>query len=163
MDFPKRKQNRLANYNYSQHGCYFITICTKNSLPVLCSIHPGTPLKPPTVSLTGYGITVDEKIRSISFFYPDIKVENYVIMPNLIHLLISLLSGDYPDKTPANQRIPSFISSFKRCTTKAAGIELWHRSYHDHIIRDETDFQARWNYIENNPAKWVLDKYYVAQ
>ncbi len=29
MELPKRKQIRLQNYDYSQNGAYFITICTK--------------------------------------------------------------------------------------------------------------------------------------
>jgi hypothetical protein len=27
---PKRKPNRLKNYDYSQNGAYFVTMCTKN-------------------------------------------------------------------------------------------------------------------------------------
>ena len=30
MELPKRKQMRLKDYDYSQNGYYFVTICTKN-------------------------------------------------------------------------------------------------------------------------------------
>ena len=30
MEYPKRKRLRLPEYDYSQNGAYFITICTQN-------------------------------------------------------------------------------------------------------------------------------------
>ena len=29
--------------------------------------------------------------------------------------------------------------------------------YHDHIIRNQLDFEETWKYIDNNPLQWVLD------
>ena len=31
-ELPKRKNNRLKDYNYSRNGAYFITICTHNKV-----------------------------------------------------------------------------------------------------------------------------------
>ena len=39
--------------------------------------------------------------------------------------------------------------------------KLWQRSFHDHIIRDETDYLKIWNYIDNNTAKWQQDCFYI--
>ena len=30
MELQTRKPNRLENYDYSQEGCYFLTLCTHN-------------------------------------------------------------------------------------------------------------------------------------
>ena len=50
MNLPKRKQNRLQNYDYSQNGAYFITICTQNRAQILCDIvGEGSPLPQLTV------------------------------------------------------------------------------------------------------------------
>lgn len=38
MDFVKRKPTRLYNYDYSNAGAYFITICTKNKKALLSKI-----------------------------------------------------------------------------------------------------------------------------
>ena len=38
---------------------------------------------------------------------------------------------------------------------------IWQRSYYDHIIRDEDDYLKIWEYIDNNPAKWIEDKYHT--
>ena len=39
MELPQRKSNRLTNYDYSQNGAYFITICTKDRRHLLSKIH----------------------------------------------------------------------------------------------------------------------------
>ena len=36
--------------------------------------------------------------------------------------------------------------------------KIWQRSFHDHIIRNEKDYSAHWDYIDNNPTLWDLGK-----
>ncbi len=38
MELPERKLNRLPNYDYSQNGAYFITICIQDRKQILSSI-----------------------------------------------------------------------------------------------------------------------------
>ena len=38
--------------------------------------------------------------------------------------------------------------------------KIWQRNYYEHIIRDESSHQNISEYIINNPAKWVDDKFY---
>ena len=38
MDLPNRKQNRLQEFDYSQNGAYFITICVKDRKKILSDI-----------------------------------------------------------------------------------------------------------------------------
>jgi len=63
----------------------------------------------------------------------------------------------------APKSLGSFIAGFKSSVTSRAGRELdmtgiWQRNYYDHIIRSENEFQAIWNYIDNNPQKWGSDQ-----
>ena len=53
------------------------------------------------------------------------------------------------------------VSTIKRFSNRKCGIELWQRSYHEHIIRNEQDYLEIWNYIDGNPSKWADDKYYI--
>lgn len=39
--------------------------------------------------------------------------------------------------------------------------KLWQRNYYEHIIRNEQSYQTIAEYIINNPAKWVDDKFYL--
>jgi REP element-mobilizing transposase RayT len=36
----------------------------------------------------------------------------------------------------------------------------WHRSFHDHIIKDDKAYNTIFNYIITNPANWGKDKFY---
>ena len=37
----------------------------------------------------------------------------------------------------------------------------WQTRFHDHIIRDQEEWERIANYIENNPASWENDKFYT--
>lgn len=47
MELKTRKPNRLKDYDYSQNGAYFITICIKDRKPILSQIIVGEGLAPP--------------------------------------------------------------------------------------------------------------------
>ena len=55
------------------------------------------------------------------------------------------------------------IGNFKSYTTHKNGKTLWQRSFHDHIIRDERDYQKIWNYIDSNPYKWNEDCFFIEE
>ena len=38
---------------------------------------------------------------------------------------------------------------------------IFQNSFHDHIIRDEKDYEKIWEYIENNPIKWETDCFFT--
>ena len=39
-------------------------------------------------------------------------------------------------------------------------VQVWQRSFYDHIIRSYNGYLKIWQYIEDNPAKWELDCFY---
>lgn len=163
MDLPKRKQIRLQNYDYSSPGSYFVTICTHERRCILSEIAVGDGvLDVPNVRLSPYGEIVAETLREMGKTYSWLSLDRYVIMPNHIHLLVQI--GDNgPSRTPAptNELLPMLISTFKRFTNRKCGLQLWQRSYHEHVIRNERDYQEIWEYIDTNPAKWAEDRYYT--
>lgn len=153
-EIPQRKQHRLKNYDYSQNGCYFITICTKDKKPLLSKVvtvggADSAPRK--EIALKDYGKTVEKYINSIHSAYNTVYIENYIIMPNHIHLLLLIDTYGLPGSTAPT--VSTVISAFKHLTNKQVGFNLWQRSFYDHIIRNETDFQNTWNYIEHNALK----------
>ena len=176
MDLPKRKQIRLPDYDYSTPGVYFVTICTVGRRCILSDITVGDGvLDVPNVRLSPYGEILAETLQEIENTYSWLSLDHYVIMPNHIHLLLRLgdngpsgtpaptNADDGPSGTPAptNETLPMLISTFKRFTNRRCGAQLWQRSYHEHVIRNEEDFRQIWDYIENNPARWVKDRYYI--
>jgi len=63
---------------------------------------------------------------------------------------------------PQRKNLSSIIRGFKSAVTTFAQknhIEFsWQPNYHDHIIRNKTEYYRIKNYIKNNPKKWVEDK-----
>ena len=82
---PQRKPTRLRNYDYSQTGYYFITICTRNKQKILCDI-VGAIHESPEIKLNSNGIIVDKYINQLYNRFA-LKIDKYVIMPNHIHLI----------------------------------------------------------------------------
>ena len=161
MKFPKRKPNRLDNYDYSKNGAYFITICTKDMKKLLSKIPVQTTdlVGADTIRpiLSEYGKTVDTAINSVSEHYKGIIVDEYVIMPNHIHLILRIINED-----GRMVSAPTVIGSMKRFVSKQIGFSIWQKGFYDHIIRNDDDYYLHLQYIEENPKKWLLgkDKYY---
>ena len=137
---------------------FFITVCTKDKAKILCDIVGGDAFIAPQTRLSTTGKVVEKYINSINDGL-SARVDKYVIMPNHIHMLISLDKGPMRASAPTKS-IPGIMRSFKGLVTKELGESIFQRSYHDHIIRDENDYRLRWNYIDTNPAKWQDDEYY---
>jgi len=95
-------------------------------------------------------------------FYPHVRIEKYVVMPNHIHLLIAIQQGPSgasrtppPTSARASQVIPMFISTLKRLTNKTAGHALWQRGYYDHIIRSPDDYNTNLALHRHQPRQWA--------
>lgn len=103
---------------------------------------------------------VKRYIQNIGTQYPTVHIDHYVIMPNHIHLLISLQNKDGRQGT-ACPTISDLVRVLKIMVRKESGKSIFQTSFHDHIIRGEADYLKIWNYIENNPAGWEKDCFYV--
>ena len=144
-DHPNRKWVRLREYDYSQNGAYFVTICTYQKRHTLAKIIDRGIQETPEIVLTEVGNIAESFLKSIP------GIDKYVIMPNHIHMIIIKNNG---------KPLASDIRSFKGLSSKKAGYSIWQDYYYDHVIRDEADYQIKWKYIDDNPAKWASDEYY---
>ena len=167
MEYPERKPNRLSDYDYSTNGAYFITICTQSRKRILSRITVGTGvLDCPKIQLLNHGKIADKYIRQLNDFYSTLSVDRYVIMPDHIHLLLSIQNGQSGTPAPTsgykidnkNSTVSKFISTFKRFCNKEYGENIWQSRYYDHVIRNQQDFNEVWEYIEHNPTKWVMEQ-----
>ncbi len=176
MERTTRKPNRIANYDYSQNGAYFITICTQDRKKILSTI-VGTPLpgcpqerspnsdRVPATQLLWHGQVADKYIRQLDAFYDNISVDKYIIMPDHIHLLVVIHHPHgHPGRgVPTKQNIRTsviarFVGTFKRFCNKEYGTNIWQARYYDHVIRCQQDYDEVWQYIENNPKKWIMQR-----
>ena len=160
MELPKRKPNRLREFDYSAPGAYFITICTKDRRNLFWENVGATIGRPQDVVLSGQGQIVDAAIQNIPKHYPSIALDHYVIMPNHIHLLLQIKS-DVDGRPMVAPTVSTVIQQMKGYVTKRVGQSIWQKLFHDHVIRSEKDYLKIWNYIDGNPMKWAEDCFYT--
>ncbi|MBQ2941534.1 MAG: transposase [Clostridia bacterium] len=164
MNLPIRKRTRLKGYDYSAPGEYFVTICTAQKTHLFGEI------KNSEMHLSSIGKIVNREILGIASHYENIRIDNYVIMPNHIHMIIVVeqTEGINPFPTIKKYDIPNVFGKFKAGVTKIVGNPfmhsakkiIWQPSFHDHIIRGEKDRLKISEYINTNPLKWELDCFY---
>ena len=166
-ELPKRKELRLKHYNYSSAGAYFVTLCTQDRRKILSRIVGVDVLgDPKNVELLPHGIVADKYINKMSDFYQGITVEKYVIMPNHIHILLSVRNDGSPrTSTPTRQTssVSHFVSTFKRFCNKEYGGNIWQRGFYDHVIRGREDYEEIVKYIHENPMRWWYDELYTEE
>ncbi|MFN8361370.1 MAG: transposase [Candidatus Kapaibacterium sp.] len=179
---------RLQNWDYSNEGAYFITICTKDKVHLFGEIENGA------MVLSKVGIIADILWYEIKYHTRNVEVGEFVVMPNHIHGIVLLKSNEQntinnpgritPVETlhatslqhppiinrkmasisPKSNTISTIIRSYKSAVTRHArrlGYEMeWQTRFYDHIIRNPASFVKIANYIVNNPANWKEDKFY---
>ena len=163
-ELPQRKPTRLKNFDYSTNGAYFLTICTQKRKNILSTIvGEGSPLP----KLSPYGKIVDFWIRELPKKYPEISVDCYVIMPNHIHLLLSIFRDDgRGDPSPT---VDAAMGWLKYQATKeinklhSTGEKIFQRSFYDHIVRNYDDYCEIQKYILENPIQWHLDRLFAEE
>jgi len=117
------------------------------------------------VELNQYGLIVVEKIIWLMNQYPYVDIHNYIVMPNHFHLILEIDSVKCSTESLKIKSLSSLIGALK--TTSSKEIHLkdfdafeWHRSFHNHIIKDEKAYNNIFNYIKNNPSNWRKDSFY---
>lgn len=168
----ERKHNRLPDYNYSNPGYYFVTICTKNKIPFFGSINDHG------MNLNRLGKVVHKYWTIIPNHFDHISLDEFVIMPNHIHGIIVIepsittVVGDAVLRplrgvNRSKMLIPKIIHGFKSTVTRKIHNQFpisefaWQRSYYDHIIRDKNGLEKIRLYIKSNPENWLNDKNYI--
>ena len=174
MDAPaiQRRSLRLRNYDYSQSGAYFVTLCVQNKICLLGDISEGI------LNLNTCGQLTRDAWLWLARQYAYVALDEFVVMPNHLHgiLIIDSRRGGsrtaFQDAEGRSRTAPrktkplgSLIAAFKTVSAKSVntqrftpGAALWQRNYYEHVIRNETDLARIREYIQNNPAQWALDE-----
>ena len=169
MELPQRKKLRLPEYDYSQNGAYFITICTQGKKKIFGNCVVGrdlcVPPQEPAAQIAWH------RMREINGKFPHCHVDIFVVMPNHVHALLRIQNcvQTAGHTGPALQEIVqwyktmttnAYIQAVKRGTLPRFEKRIWQTGYYEHVVRNHQDYQQIWQYIENNPIRWNLDRYY---
>ncbi|MGA3288357.1 MAG: transposase [Bacteroidota bacterium] len=153
----QRRSIRLKEYDYSQPGEYFITICTYNHKCTLGEIINGE------MRLNEIGKIVKEEWLRTPNIRPGIELDVFVIMPNHIHGIIVI-----KDESPILQvgthscaslqrksrSLGSIIAGFKSAATKrineirhTPSFPVWQKRFYDRVIRNDNELDKIRDYI----------------
>lgn len=183
-----RRSIRLRDYDYTQDGAYFVTICTAQRNNIFGDIQEGE------MNLNTLGCVADDCWLAIPSHTSGVKLDHYVIMPNHVHGIIiinrsihnaavvgtqhavSLQNTTSPNvsthsfKRPSTGSLAAIVRSFKAATTRqinqlrqSPGGAVWQGRYYEHIIRHDADLTRIREYIRFNPARWAEDDYFQAE
>lgn len=169
----------MKSWDYSNPSDYFITICTHDRECLFGEIIDGE------MRLNKLGIIIQNETSNISKRFNNIGIDIYSIMPNHMHLLISILCDENSFESNVgatlavaqNNRagaspaptIGDIIGSFKSlCFKKYKGYieknnlslrtKFWQRNYYEEIIRNERHYDEVYCYIESNASTWDRDR-----
>ena len=147
-NLPRRKNIRLKTYDYTKEGIYFITICIKDRIQLLGKIN-----NIEEIELSKEGKVVNEAINNLKQAYENIEIDEYVIMPNHVHLIIIINEKN-------RITISRIIQQFKWGITRKIGSSIWQKLFYEHIVRNEKEYLNIKEYIQNNIINWKNDKYF---
>ncbi|MBM4462172.1 MAG: transposase [Chloroflexi bacterium] len=164
-----RRSIRLKNYDYSQAGAYFITVCTQGRECLFGGIADGE------VRMNEYGEIVHQEWLQAAILRPSVELDAFVVMPNHVHGIVVLRDGGRGTLQraptlerfgkPTSSSIPTIVRLFKSVSTRrinatrqTPGAAVWQRNYYEHVIRNENELKEIREYIMNNPLKWELDE-----
>ena len=164
-----RRPIRLRQYDYSQTGAYFVTLCTQNRKILFGKIVDGE------MVMNEGGHIAQQCWLDIPNHYPNAELDNFIVMPNHVHGIIIIkdeIVGAIHELPLRNTKmirrkmlLPRIIGYFKMNTSKqinqirkTPGIPVWQRNYYDHIIRNQDELNRIREYIINNPLQWEYDR-----
>ena len=154
---PRRKNLRMAGWDYQEAGIYFVTICAKDMQCLFGHIRAAID-KTAAMRLSPVGQAVHEAIDRINGIYGQVTVNRHVIMPNHPHMLLVLGDPSRAKQPTAPPLLRRVVGQMKRAVSARLGFPVWKRSFHDHVVRDEDDLRFRL-YMELNPSRWAEDRF----
>ena len=153
MKYPVRKSTRIPNFDYSSDHYYFITICTYDKKCIFGSIN----------NISSYGKIAADAVMDMENHHIGVKVDKFVVMPNHVHMIVVI---GCTNKIQNNPDLNQVVGAFKSAVSQKIHlldptVQVWQRSFHDHVIRGQTDYEKIWNYIDTNPMRWDKDCFFV--
>ena len=154
---PKRKHIRIEDFDYTTPGAYFITVCTANREKIFWNSVGADIIRPQDVPLSIAGKIAEQGILQIEEHCKNVVVDKFCIMPDHIHLILRI-ELNLDGRMVSAPTVSTVVGSMKRWVSRQIGKPIWQKSFYDHGIRNQQDYNEIWQYIENNPLKYALKR-----
>jgi len=182
-----RRSIRLKHYDYSHAGYYFVTIVTQNREHLFGEIVDGEMiLNVAGEMVEKWHKKLEEKFPNIKnhemvimpnhiHFIIEIVGADPCVRPNMHMEMIDTQSQRADTQSQrADTRVRPYgvgdvVQWFKTMTTNAYikmvkngtcppfNKRIWQRNYHEHVVRDDVDYERVATYTINNPMTWEDD------
>jgi putative transposase len=157
---------RWATWDYRRAGWYFVTICTREKRRVLGEVVEGE------MKLSPLGRLVAEEWEHTVRSRPGIEMDEWVVMPNHLHLIVRIVcsaeavearAGSLKSSGLKGDSLGAIIGQFKAaCTRRAWGAGYhdfaWQARFFEHVIRNQSSLEKVRDYIRHNPQMWPTDR-----
>jgi REP element-mobilizing transposase RayT len=164
---------RWAAWDYSSNGAYFVTICVADRAHAFGRVVDGKMVFSPL------GQSAEDCWNEIPAHFPFVELGAHQIMPNHVHgVVVIAKTADADVETqniaslppeprnrfgPQSQNLASIIRGYKIGVTKFARANnilfAWQARYHDHVIRNDGEWERITKYIIANPMNWKNDEF----
>ncbi len=161
-----KKSLRLAEFDYSSSGYYFVTTTVRDFRSVFGRVVDAMMIH------NERGIIAVDCWEQIPYSYPGLVLHTYVVMPNHVHGIIEITVNAPRVRTSAkdNETVESSTSEY--LVSQAVGLfrvavtrgidesvkrekkSFWYPGFMDRIIRNQFEYNQRTQYILNNPRRW---------
>lgn len=180
----ERKYSRAKWHDYNS-GIYFVTVCTYNKTHYFGKIHDNEIRHTEIgeflcrsieeLSLHYPVISVDRYVVMPNHFHVIVNISGprYATgrdersAPNTGCILPPRhpdAEVNFTERKHFNSLLAQAIGGLKSTVTRQAhlwGVDFrWQANYHDHIIRDQYEYDLIANYIDNNVLNWGKDKFH---
>ena len=156
-----RRSIRLKDYDYSNEGMYFITICCEKRENRFGEIINNEMI------MSELGEIAQVQWLELTTRFLHIKLGEFVVMPNHFHGILIIENTLNLDENTKITSISDVIGAYKSLVMhhvlklfggKPLG-KIWQKNMYEHIIRNSASYEKIENYIINNPQNWENDIY----
>ena len=155
-----RKSLRNKNINY-RSGWFFVTCQVAHNKSIFGAIVGER------CELNSFGLQVEAYWRELPAKYPELELDEFVLMPNHIHAIVRIRHRP----TNKEQHLGFLMSRFKGGTgyiygklrrageVEDIGEHLWQFDYWDKIVTTKERHDVFRRYIRENPKNWSRDRF----
>lgn len=148
------RRHRLIGHDYSDPGYYFVTFGTKDGRHLLDTSENQRMILSPT------GEMVSNMVKAMPDEYEQLVVDCFAIMPNHVHLLLYLRIDMEPISVSDIVRVIKGRSAALHRNLTHDRTGLWHKGFHDEIVRNDAQLDSVRRYVLENPLRWKNSEFW---
>lgn len=161
---PVRRSVRHPEHDYTTNAWYHVTLVTASRRRLFGNLAPGR------IDFTPLGQLANDTWGTLATRVPHISLGEWTVMPDHFHGMV-WIQPQTSSAVPAHESsrrfggtqrgaLSSFVNLYKGEVTRLGrrllgdpSMRIWHRGYHERLIRTRRQWELTRAYIRNNPMR----------